>query len=445
MARCRIGPSIRLVSRSPVPRFCPLHPRKPRLAVHTSLNCSACGADHSIELLQNLCTSCGKPLLVGYDLERLAGSFTPETVRGRSTRSMWRFLEVMPAADALEVVSLGEGQTPLLRCRAEGVFAGFSNLWVKDESFNPTGSFKARGMSAAVTRAKSLGVTSVALPSAGNAAGAATYYAAAAGMDCVLFMPEDTPPANIIESVVGGGRVHLVNGLIGDCGKLVGAGRERFGWFDLSTLKEPFRIEGKKTMGYELAFDLADAAGEQGLQLPDVIFYPTGGGTGLIGMWKAFDEMQRLGWIGSARPRMVVVQAEHCAPVVRAFESGADSAEPFENARTVASGLRVPAAIGDFLMLEVLAQSGGTAISVSDEALLEAVGEMAAGQGMFVCPEAGAVWAAAKQLRDMGWLGADERIVLFNTGSGLKYNHLFPTGDLPRLDHTDPDCLDGLV
>jgi threonine synthase len=412
--------------------------------VHTSLNCAACGADHAIDELQNLCTSCGKPLLVGYDLESLAGRFTPELVRSREVRSMWRFLEVMPASDWSEVVSLGEGQTPLLRCRAEGVFEGFTNLWVKDESFNPTGSFKARGMSAAVTRARSLGVSCVALPSAGNAAGAATYYAASAGMDCVLFMPEDTPPSNIIESVVGGARVHLVNGLIGDCGKLVGAGRERFGWFDLSTLKEPFRIEGKKTMGYELAFDLAAAAGETALQLPDVIFYPTGGGTGLIGMWKAFDEMEGLGWSGSFRPRMVVVQAEHCAPVVRAFESGAESAEPFENARTVASGLRVPAAIGDFLMLRVLSESGGTAVSVSDEALLEGVREMSCGQGMFVCPEAGAVWAAAKALRSSGWLGADERIVLFNTGSGLKYNHLFPPGDLPTLDHLDPGCLDGL-
>ncbi len=412
--------------------------------MHTSLNCAACGADHAIDELQNLCTSCGKPLLVGYDLESLAGRFTPELVRSREVRSMWRFLEVMPASDWSEVVSLGEGQTPLLRCRAEGVFEGFTNLWVKDESFNPTGSFKARGMSAAVTRARSLGVSCVALPSAGNAAGAATYYAASAGMDCVLFMPEDTPPSNIIESAVGGARVHLVNGLIGDCGKLVGAGRERFGWFDLSTLKEPFRIEGKKTMGYELAFDLAAAAGETALQLPDVIFYPTGGGTGLIGMWKAFDEMERLGWIGSFRPRMVVVQAEHCAPVVRAFESGAESAEPFENARTVASGLRVPAAIGDFLMLRVLSESGGTAVSVSDEALLEGVREMSCGQGMFVCPEAGAVWAAAKALRSSGWLGADERIVLFNTGSGLKYNHLFPPSDLPTLDHLDPGCLDGL-
>ena len=263
--------------------------------MHSRLNCAACGSDHDVDQLQNLCKSCGKPLLVHYDLESLKGTFTPEVVRGRSTRSMWRFLEVMPVVDPAEIVSLGEGQTPLLKCRPHGAFERFSNLWVKDESFNPTGSFKARGMSAAVTRARALGATSVALPSAGNAAGAATYYAAAAGMDCVLFMPEDTPPSNIIESAVGGARVHLVNGLIGDCGKLVGTGRERFGWFDLSTLKEPFRIEGKKTMGYELAFDMADASGVNELQLPDVIFYPTGGGTGLIGMWKAFDEMEQLG------------------------------------------------------------------------------------------------------------------------------------------------------
>ncbi len=410
--------------------------------MHTSLKCAACGKDHAVDQLQNLCVDCGKPLLVGYDLESLRSTFTPDAVRSRATRSMWRFQEVMPVVDASQIVSLGEGQTPLLKCRCDGAFADFTSLWIKDESFNPTGSFKARGMSAAVTRARALGATAVALPSAGNAAGAATYYAAAAGMACVLFMPEDTPPANIVESVVGGARVHLVNGLIDDCGKLVAQGRERFGWFDLSTLKEPFRIEGKKTMGYELAFDLA-AGGP--LQLPDVIFYPTGGGTGVIGMWKAFDEMQQLGWIGSERPRMVVVQAEHCAPIVRAFAAGEDSATPVENPRTVASGLRVPSAIGDFLMLEVLRESGGTAVAVSDEDLLAGVREMASGQGFFLCPEAGAVWAAARRLREDGWLDPSERIVLFNTGSGLKYNHLFPTGDLGTLDHNDPACLDALA
>ena len=412
--------------------------------MHNSLSCSACGLDHAIDRLQNLCTDCGKPLLVGYDLEGLRDTFTPEVVGARSERSMWRFAEVLPVDDPGESISLGEGATPLLRCRPEGCFAGFENLWVKDESLNPTGSFKARGLSAAVTRAVALGVSAVALPSAGNAAGAATAYAAAAGIDCVLFMPDDTPPANITESAVGGARVYLVNGLISDCGRLCREACDRFGWFDLSTLKEPFRIEGKKTMGYELAFDLAaaDASGE--LSLPDVIFYPTGGGTGLIGMWKAFSEMEALGWIGSQRPRMVVVQAEGCAPIVRAFESGAEHAELFPDAATVAAGLRVPAAIGDFLMLRILRESGGIAVAVDDESLLAGVRELTVGQGMYVCPEAGAVWAAARKLRDDAWLDPAERIVLFNTGSGLKYNHLFEPGELPRLDHTDTAWIDQL-
>ena len=413
--------------------------------MHTALTCSACGTDHAIDRLQNLCTRCGKPLLAGYDLTALGAEFTPAAVRERAVRSMWRFLDVLPAASPAEIVSLGEGATPLILCRSQGPFSGFERLWIKDEAFNPTGSFKARGMSAAITRATALGVKTVALPSAGNAAGAATYYAAHAGLECVLFMPADTPPANIVESVVGGARVFLVNGLISDCGQLVRQGVERFGWFDLSTLKEPFRIEGKKTMGYELAFDLADAAGEQQLRLPDVIFYPTGGGTGLIGMWKAFDEMQRLGWIGSARPRMVVVQAEGCAPIVRAFHAGHDHAVPFSPAHTIAAGLRVPGAIGDFLMLNVLRESGGTAVTVTDEELLAGVRELSRWQGIYACPEGGAVWAAARKLVGSGWLNPDDETVLFNTGSGLKYNHLFPPPDLPRLDHTDPHCLDAVA
>jgi threonine synthase len=408
--------------------------------LHQRLVCSATGREYAIDRLQNL-SEAGKPLLAEYDLDALRGKFTPEVVRRREVRSMWRFWEVLPVNSPAEAVSLGEGLTPLLKLRADGEFRKFTDLYVKDEAFNPTGSFKARGMSAAVTRAAALGAKVVALPSAGNAAGAATYYAARAGMQCYLFMPEDTPPANIVESVVGGANVFLVNGLISDCGKLVRQGCERFGWFDLSTLKEPFRIEGKKTMGYELAFDLAAADGTERLTLPDVIFYPTGGGTGLIGMWKAFDEMERLGWIGPERPRMVVVQAEGCAPIVRAFETGADHAEMFPNAHTVASGLRVPAAVGDFLMLRCLAESGGTAVSVSDAELLEGVRELSRQQGIYVCPEAGAVWRACQKLAADGWLRPDERIVLFNTGSGLKYNHLFPPPALPVLDHTDPDCL----
>jgi threonine synthase len=368
--------------------------------------------------------------------------FTPDAVRQRTIRSMWRYWDVLPVNSPGEAVSLGEGLTPLLPCERRGPFAPFERLYIKDESFNPTGSFKARGMSAAITRAKALGAKVVALPSAGNAAGAATYYAARAGMQCYLFMPEDTPPANIVESVVGGAHAFLVNGLISDCGKLVRHGCERFGWFDLSTLKEPFRVEGKKTMGYELAFDLADAAGTTELQLPDVIFYPTGGGTGLIGMWKAFDEMQQLGWIGSARPRMVAVQAEGCAPIVKAFREGAEHAPLFPNAHTVASGLRVPAAVGDFLMIRALRASRGTAVTVTDAELLDGVCELSRFQGVYACPEGGAVWAAARNLLADGWLQPHERIVLFNTGAGVKYNHLFPVEGLPRLDHTDPQCLD---
>ena len=379
----------------------------------------------------------------GYDLGDIAEEFRPDVVRARSERSMWRFHEVLPVAEESEIVSLGEGCTPLLPLERRGPFEVFEQLSVKDEAFNPTGSFKARGMSAAITRAKALGVKVVALPSAGNAAGAATFYAAKAGMKCYLFMPEDTPPANIVESVVGGANLFLVNGLISDCGKLVKQGCERFGWFDLSTLKEPFRIEGKKTMGYELAFDFS-SPGDLRLCLPDVIFYPTGGGTGLIGMWKAFDEMQQLGWIGPQRPRMVVVQAEGCAPIVKAFRANAESAEMFPDAHTIAAGLRVPAAIGDFLMLKVLRESHGTAVTVTDAELTEGVRELSCQQGIYACPETGAVWKAAQQLLADGWLEPSERIVLFNTGSGLKYNHLFPVDGLPRLDHTDPNCLDSL-
>jgi threonine synthase len=404
-----------------------------------------CGHDHDVNRLQNLCTECQKPLLAHYDLESIKGTFTPDAVRKRPIRSMWRFHDVLPVDDPRDAVSLGEGLTPLLRAIPRGPFEAFQNLFIKDEAFNATGSFKARGMSAAITRAKSLGVSKVALPSAGNAAGAATYYSARAGMTCSLFMPHDTPPANVIESVVGGASVYLVNGLISDCGKLVKQGTDQFGWFDLSTLKEPFRIEGKKTMGYELAFDMADEYGSQELRLPDVILYPTGGGTGLIGMWKAFDEMERLGWIGSERPRMVVVQAENCAPIVNAFNAGDEHAPLFENASTVAAGLRVPVAVGDFLMIRALKASQGTAVAITDADLLDGVRELSVHQGVYACPEGGAVWKAAQNLLESGWIKPDENVVLFNTGSGLKYNHLFEKLELPTLDHTDPTCLDSIA
>ncbi len=352
--------------------------------MHTSLKCAACGRPHAIDRLQNVCEACARPLLAEYALDKLAGTFTPDVVRRRSERSLWRFAEVLPIDRREEAISLGEGLTPLLPVRGHGSLTGFTGLFVKDESLNPTGSFKARGMSAAITRAKAHGATTVALPSAGNAGGAAAAYAARAGLACYVLMPEDTPAANVVEAVIAGAHVGLVKGLISDCGKLIRKACDRLGWFDLSTLKEPFRVEGKKTMGYELAFDFADEASGR-LALPDVIFYPTGGGTGLIGMWKAFAEMESLGWIGPRRPRMVAVQAEHCAPIVRAFEQGLPHAEAFPNAQTVASGLRVPAAIGDFLMLAAIRASQGTAIAVSDAELMAGTRDMSRAAAWQLC------------------------------------------------------------
>lgn len=412
--------------------------------MHTSLECSLTGEIHDHRRLQGL-SRAGKPLLARYDLAHLKGRLTPAVIRTRIERSMWRFFDVLPVDSPEQAVSLGEGLTPLLTCCRRDVFRNFENLLVKDESFNPTQSFKARGMSAAITRAAALGVQTVALPSAGNAAGAAAAYAARAGMKCFVFVPEDTPPANILESACGGAQVCLVNGLISDCGRLCRDACDRFGWFDLSTLKEPFRIEGKKTMGYELAFDLADLRKTTDLQLPDVILYPTGGGTGLIGMWKAFEEMEALGWIGPKRPRMVVVQAEGCAPIVKAFRDGATSAPMFPNAHTVAAGLRVPAAVGDFIMLDILCRSHGTALTVTDAELMQGVEELARYQGLHCAPEGGAVWMAAKQLKDSGWIAPHETVVLFNTGAAVKYNHLLKCENAVRLDHTDPRCIDELA
>lgn len=412
--------------------------------MHIALECSLTGEVHDPTQLQGL-SRAGKPLLARYDLDSLKKQISPEILRRRTERSMWRFHEVLPVNSPGEAVSLGEGLTPLLTCKPRGPFNDFRDLLVKDESFNPTQSFKARGMSAAITRAAAMGVTTVALPSAGNAAGAATAYAARAGMKCIIFVPEDTPPANILESACGGAQVCLVNGLISDCGRLCRAACDRFGWFDLSTLKEPFRIEGKKTMGYELAFDLADHRCSSSLQLPDVILYPTGGGTGLIGMWKAFDEMETLGWIGPERPRMVVVQAEGCAPIVKAFHEGATSAPMFPHAHTIAAGLRVPAAVGDFIMLDILRTSRGTAMTVTDGELMQGVEELARYQGFHCAPEGGAIWIAARRLKDAGWIRHDETVVLFNTGAAVKYNHLLKCENALKLDHHDPRTLDALA
>ncbi len=379
----------------------------------THLECAACGASYPAGKLHNLCTVCGKPLLVRYDLARASTTVTRDSLSARRA-DMWRYREVMPVEDDANIVSLGEGWTPLLHARRLGDSIGMKRLYIKDESLNPTQSFKARGMSAAVSMARELGVRKLAAPSAGNAAGALAAYAASAGIEAYLFMPRDTPRANIVECQQTGAHVALIQGLITDCGAEVARRKDAEGWFDVSTLKEPYRVEGKKTLGYELAEQL-------GWRLPDVILYPTGGGTGLIGMWKAFDEMESMGWIGSKRPRMVTVQAAGCAPIVRAFESGARHAEEFANAATVASGLRVPKAIGDFLILDALRASGGTAVAVTDDELLAAVGEIGRLEGLFAAPEGAACLPAVRMLLDRGELGRDEEVVLFNTGAGIKY------------------------
>ncbi len=383
----------------------------------THLECAACGLAHEARQLQNLCKECGKPLLVRYDLERAGRSLTKETLKGRPA-DLWRYREVLPVERDENIVSLGEGWTPLLNATRLAGELGLKRLYIKDESLNPTQSFKARGMAAAVSMAKELGARSLAVPSAGNAAGALAAYAARAGLEAHIFMPRDTPRANVVECEQTGAHVTLMNGLITDCGAEVARLKDAEGWFDVSTLKEPYRVEGKKTLGYELAEQLD-------WRLPDVIIYPTGGGTGLIGMWKAFDEMQRLGWIDEKRPRMVTVQSEGCAPIVRAFAEGKRFAEEFENAATVASGLRVPRAIGDFLILDALRASNGTAISVTDEELIAAVREIGASEGLFCAPEGAACLPALRKLIERGEVEADESVVLFNTGAGVKYLESF--------------------
>jgi threonine synthase len=384
----------------------------------THLECALCHLHHEARTLQNLCVECGKPLLVRYDLEKAAQTLTRESLKNRQP-NLWRYAEVLPVENAENVVSFGEGFTPLLKTeRLAATLPTKLNLFIKDESVNPTQSFKARGMSAAVSMAKELGVKKVAAPSAGNAAGALSAYASRAGMESFLFMPSDTPRANIVECEQTGANVTLIDGLITDCGRIVAERKDAEGWFDVSTLKEPYRVEGKKTMGYELAeqFDWA---------LPDVILYPTGGGTGLIGMWKAFDEMEAMGWIDSKRPRMVSVQSIGCAPIVKAFHEGETFAAEFPNAATVASGLRVPKAIGDFLILDALHKSGGTAIAVSDEELITAVKEIGASEGLFCAPEGAACLPALRKMIEQNLVSENETVVIFNTGAGVKYLEAF--------------------
>ncbi len=362
--------------------------------------CSRCGERLSADKPQNVCPKDTAPLYVRYDLKPVSH----ETLATRPP-NMWRYREVLPD---VQPVSLGEGLTPLLKSRTH------ANLYIKDEGLNPTGSFKARGMAAAITMARHYGIKKVAAPSAGNAGGALAAYAAAAGIEAHIFMPKDVPQANAMEAEHYGAKLTLVDGLISDCGRMVAERKDREGWFDLSTMKEPFRVEGKKTMGYEIAEQM-------NWKLPDAIIYPTGGGVGLIGMWKAFDEMQQLGWIGSERPKMISVQAAGCAPIVKAFEHGSAASEAWANAQTISAGLRVPKAYADFIILDILRKSGGTAVAVTDDETMRAFETWSREEGIFAAPEGAASLAAYDKLRASGFFRAEHRVVLFNTGSGYKY------------------------
>jgi threonine synthase len=376
------------------------------------LECSRCSKIFEPGKPWNLC-DCGGPLLVRYDLAAIRSRWKRASLSSATT-SMWRYAPVLPPSRAAHIVTLGEGLTPLIPANKLGDRLGANDLWIKDEGLNPTGSFKARGLSCAVSMCVELGVRKVAIPSAGNAASALAAYAARAGLEAHIFMPRDVPQSNYIECRAFGANVTLVDGLISDCGRMVAERKEAEGWFEISTLKEPYRIEGKKTMGYEVAEQLD-------WQLPDAIFYPAGGGVGLIGMWKAFDELEALGWIGAARPKMIAVQAEGCQPIVRAFQQGASQSQFWDNATTVAAGLRVPKPLGDALTLEAVRKSGGAAIAVSDDELMQAGVELASTEGIFAAPEGAACVAALRKLLASGFLNAAERIVIYNTGSGLKY------------------------
>ncbi len=401
----------------------------------THLECSLCGKQYQAGQIQNLCT-CGGPLLVRYDLAAVKQSWSRDSLAG-APKTMWRYAPLLPVRQSGSIVSLGEGMTPLLATRRLGQRYGAHDLWVKDEGLNPTGSFKARGLSCAISMCVELGIRKVAIPSAGNAASALAAYASAAGLEAHIFMPRDVPQSNFIECKAFGAHVTLVDGLISDCGRIVAERKDAEGWFDVSTLKEPYRIEGKKTMGYEVAEQF-------GWELPDVLLYPAGGGVGMIGMWKAFDEMEALGWIGPKRPKMIAVQSAGCAPVVRAFERGETRSEFWKQAHTIASGLRVPKPLGDFLILEAVRKSGGTAVAITDAAMLDAGIELATDEGIFAAPEGGACVAAVKQLLATGFLKPEERVVIYNTGAGLKYLEAYSTR-FPRSSASEQDKLGGLI
>jgi threonine synthase len=391
--------------------------RGPRSAL-THLECPVCLRKFEAGILQTYCHDCLSPLLARYNLQELSTRLTPAEVQARSP-GLWRWAELLPVQDPAARLTLGEGDTPLLAAPRLGEMLGLTRLFIKEEALNPTGTFKARGLAVAVSRAKELGITNFVIPTAGNAGGALAAYAAHAGCRAHVFMPQDAPRVNQVEVSASGAELHLVNGLIdlaasqavAETKAAAAAGHH---WFDVSTFREPYRLEGKKTMGLELAEDF-------NWQLPDVVIYPTGGGTGLVGVWKAFAELEMLGWIGARRPRLVSVQAEGCAPIVRAFQQGAARVEPWKNASTLAAGLRVPHPFADRLILETLSSSQGTAVTVSDEEILQDQRQMARLEGIFPAPEGAATLAALRRLRRQGWVQPDESVVLFNTGAGLKY------------------------
>jgi threonine synthase len=382
------------------------------------LECSSCARRFDPDAVQGLCPSCGLVLFARYDIPALRDAMPMPELAGRPW-DLWRYHELLPVRDPSYALTRGEGATPLLPLRAKASAAAgpSGELWIKDEGLNPTGSFKARGMAAAIARAAELGVREVALPSAGNAGSAAAAYAAAASMGCHVALPSDVPVVIRAELAAYGAEVMLVDGLIDEAGRQIREMAAANGWMDLSTMREPYRVEGKKTMGFELA----EAGGWADAWCPDVIVFPTGGGTGIVGMWKAFAELGELGWIGTRRPRLVVVQAAGCAPLVRAFEEGAERAEPWVEAETVAAGIRVPSSVADYLVLRALRESSGTALAVSDDQLIEAQRRLARSAGIFASPEGAAAFAAVPHLRDSGFLSGDERVVIFNTGNGLKY------------------------
>lgn len=379
----------------------------------THLECTLCDAEYDADELNRTCPQDGKPLYARYDLKAAARTLTRKGVVGRPS-NMWRYAEVMPVKTISNVITLGEGWTPVITAERLAKRVGMDHLLVKDEGVNPTGSFKARGLSAAVSKAKELGANKITMPSAGNAAGAMSAYAAAGGLEAHVYMPADAPSANQIECAAYGAEVVLVDGYITDAGRISQEAASTHGYFDVSTLREPYRAEGKKTMGYEIVEQL-------GWQVPDVIIYPTGGGTGIVGIWKALAEMEEMGLIGPERPRMVCVQAEGCSPIVNAYRRGDRFAEPFQNPATLAAGMRVPAAVGDFLVIQAVVDSDGTAVTVTDDQMVAAVRNLAEDEGIFAAPEGGATLAALELLLEAGWVKREETVLLLNTGSALKY------------------------